>query len=148
MREALARRHAQQSIGEAEDYGQAVRSVEILAGLLRKQAADVQKLHGLLSRRPAETAFLNTVPARAYALAAPVPVLLIPVAEIGFQASLAELSLVTEGRTRQEALRLMRQRLWNRYREVRASPRSAPAEWTVLQQLIVPRGSAARGSAE
>jgi hypothetical protein len=72
-------------------------------------------------------------------LAAPVRVLLIPVAKKGFQASLAELSLVTEGRTRQEALRLMRQRLWNRYREVKASPQSSAVEWTILQQLIVPR---------
>jgi hypothetical protein len=144
MREVLERRQMQQAIGEAEDYGQAVRSVELLAGALRKLADDVRKLHGLLARRPAETAFLNTLPARTCALAAPVPVLLIAVAEKGFQASLAELSLVTEGRTRQEALRLLRQRLWHRYREVRASPRSAPAEWTVLQQLIVPRESAQR----
>jgi hypothetical protein len=33
----------------------------------------------------------------------------------------------------------LRQRLWNRYREVRAAPESARADWTVLQQLIVPR---------
>jgi hypothetical protein len=79
------------------------------------------------------------VPARGYALAAPVQVLLIQVADKGFQANLIELSLVTEGRTRQEALRLLRQRLWNRYREVRAAPESARADWTVLQQLIVPR---------
>jgi excisionase family DNA binding protein len=63
----------------------------------------------------------------------------IPVVRKGFQASLPELALVTEGQTRQEALRLMRKRLWARYREVSAAPGSAADEWTALQQIIVPR---------
>jgi hypothetical protein len=142
MREVFDRRHAQRSLGEVEDYHQAVDAVATLTGMLRKMADDLQKLHTLLARKPAESAFLYTVPARGYALAAPVQVLLIPVADKGFQANLIELSLVTEGRTRPEALRLMRQRLWNRYREVRAAPKSSPADWTVLQQLIVPREAA------
>jgi len=51
MREALDRHHAQQASGEAADYEQAVGSVKILAGALRKLADEVQKLHGLLSSR-------------------------------------------------------------------------------------------------
>jgi hypothetical protein len=139
VREALDRRRAQQEIGEAQDYDGAVRSIGTLAVNLRKLATDLEKLRELLSRKPAETGFLHTIPVSTHALRTPVRVLLVPLSGQGFQASLAELSLTTEGRTRQEALRLLRQRLWNWYREVSASPDSSPAEWTALQQLIVPR---------
>jgi len=139
VREALERRHIVQWTAEADDYDQAVRSVAKLTATLQRLAAETAKLQHLLARKPAETAFIHTLPTRTHVLTAPVGVLLIPVASTGFQASLAELSLVTEGRTHLEALRLMRQTLWARYREVSAAPDSAPDAWTVLQQLIVPR---------
>jgi hypothetical protein len=139
MREALERRHAQQSIGEVEDHEQAVHAIEILAAGLQKLATDTKKLKDLLSRKPAETGFIHTLPARTHVLPTPLRVLLNQVAGIGFQASLPELSLVTEARTRQEALGLMRRNLWDRYCEVSMAPGSAPEEWTVLQQLISPR---------
>jgi hypothetical protein len=137
LRAALDRRHEQRSIAEAESYGEALQSLEVLAGTLQKLSGSVRKIHGLLSRKPAETAYLNALPSRTHRLAAPVCVLLIAAAKKGFQASLPELSLVTEGKTRAEALRLMQRRLWNLYREVSAAPQQAAAEWTILQQLIV-----------
>jgi len=136
MREALERRRAQQSIGEAQDYDQAVRSIATLAAGLQKLATDTQKLRDLLSRKPAETGFIHTLPTRTHVLPVPLRALLIPVAGVGFQASLPDLSLMTEACTRQEALRLMRQVLWEKYREVSAAPASAPEEWIALQQLI------------
>lgn len=138
VRETLERRHTLQSIGEARDYDQAVRSIEILAAGLQKLATDTKRLRDLLSRKPAETGFIQTLPTRTHVFPAPLRVLLIPVADVGFQASLPELSLVTEARTRQEALRLMRQVLWERYREVSTAPDLSPEDWAVLQQLICP----------
>ena len=126
VREALTRRHLQQWLGEAEDHAQAVRKLGMLGAGLQNLATDTKKLKELLSRKPAETGFIHTVPGGTHCLSAPIGVLLIPVAGAGFQASLAELSLATEARTRQEALRLMRQRLWVRYLEVSAAPDSAP----------------------
>jgi predicted RNase H-like HicB family nuclease len=137
LRAALDRRHEQRSIAEAESYGEALQSLEVLAGTLLKLSGGVRKIHGLLSRKPAETAYLNTLPTQTHRLAAPVCVLLSADAKKGFQASLPELSLVTEGKTRAEALRRMQRRLWNLYQEVRAAPQQAAAEWTILQQLIV-----------
>jgi transposase len=139
VREALERRQELQRLGEPEDYDQAVRGVATLGAALQKLAAETRKLQGVLARKPAETALLNSLPTRTHVLRAPVGVLLIPVARKGFQASLPELALITEGQTRQEALRLMRKRLWARYREVSAAPGSARDEWIALQQIIVPR---------
>jgi len=139
VREALERRHTLQWTTEVADYEQALRSIETVTAALQKLTAHVRKIQGLLARKPAETAFIQTLPARTHVLTRPLGILLIPIAGTGFQASLAELSLVTEGRTRREALRLMRQRLWARYREVSAAPDSAPDEWTALQQLITRR---------
>jgi len=141
VREALAQRYAQQWMGEVEDYGDAVRFVATLAGTLRKLSTEVEKLQGVLSRKPAETAFLHTLPERTHALNAPLGVLLHALPGTGFQASLAELALTTEGRTRQEALRLLRQKLWDRYLDVSAAPDSSPGEWAVLRQMIGAAGA-------
>jgi hypothetical protein len=138
VREALERRHVLQEISEPRDYDQAVRAVATLGATLQRMATTAQKLEILLSSKPATTVFLHTLPAGTHLLRAPVGVLLIPVAKKGFRAILPDLSLVTEGQTRQEALRLMRKRLWERYREVSAAPGATPEEWTALQQLIIP----------
>lgn len=92
-----------------------------------------------LTTKPAETAFINALPERGHALKTPVAVLVLPLPDTGFLASLAELSLTAEGKSRHDVLRLLRQKLWSRYREVSTNPDAFPDEWTVLRQLIVPR---------
>ena len=93
-----------------------------------------------LRRRPAEVVEIHTLPDPGLALVHPLLVLVAPLRTVFWRASIPEVPLRGVANTPEDAVRDLREKLAEKFRQLHAQPSAEPDFWQLLSDLIRVKG--------
>jgi hypothetical protein len=131
---------------EGAGYWSALAQLKVAENRLRQLASEATALSKAvrtafegLRRRPAEVVEIHTLPDSGLALVHPLLVLMAPLRTVFWRASIPEVPLRGVANTPEDAVRDLREKLAEKFRQLHAQPSLEPDLWQLLSDLIQSR---------
>ncbi len=131
---------------EGENYWTSLAGIKVAIGRLRRLALeasslskDVQSSYEVLRRRQPLVLEICTLPGRGLALEHPLTVLVAPLRRSYWRAVIPEIDVRGEGRAPEGAVKDLREKLANKFRQLQEEPSLDLDLWHVLSEIIRPR---------
>ena len=132
---------------EGAGYWSALAQLKVAESRLRQLAREATALSKEvrtafegLRRRPAEVVEIHTLPDPGLALVHPLLVLVAPLRTVFWRASIPEVPLRGVANTPEDAVRDLREKLAEKFRQLHAQPSAEPDFWQLLSDLIRVKG--------
>ena len=140
---------------EGASYWSALAQLKVAESRLRQLASEATALSKAvrtafegLRRRPPEVVEIQTLPDRGLALVHPLLVLVAPLRTVFWRASIPEVPLRGVANTPEDAVRDLREKLGEKFRQLQAQPSLEPELWQLLSDLIQSRRHRSRSGGE
>lgn len=140
---------------EGASYWSALAQLKVAESRLRQLASEATVLSKAvrtafegLRRRPPEVVEIQTLSDRGLALVHPLLVLVAPLRTVFWRASIPEVPLRGVANTPEDAVRDLREKLGEKFRQLQAQPFLEPELWQLLSDLIQSRRHRSRSGGE